>query len=104
MAITLLKIKVLPKRIHDKRWVEIEYSCAECGGLGTVRVTDREWRDMMDHAIPGCLCAECGGWGRTGSEKIEQGKVGNSRAHDRAASLPLYKKGSDAPPPRRYPW
>jgi DNA-directed RNA polymerase subunit RPC12/RpoP len=65
MAITLLKIKALPKRIDHKKWVEIEYSCSECGGLGTVRVTDGQWHEMIDRSLPGYLCAKCGGWERS---------------------------------------
>jgi DNA-directed RNA polymerase subunit RPC12/RpoP len=72
MAITLLKIKALPKRINHKKWVEIQYSCLECGGVGTVRVTDGQWSEMIDNPIPSYLCANCGGWVRSGSEELHQ--------------------------------
>jgi DNA-directed RNA polymerase subunit RPC12/RpoP len=74
MAITVLRIKALRKPIDNQKWVEIEYSCAECGTWGTVRVTDGQWREMIDKPIPSYLCAKCGGWERSGSEKLAREK------------------------------
>lgn len=75
-AITLLRIKALPKPIDHKKWVEIQYSCAKCGGLGKVRITNAQWREMVDELIPGYFCAKCGESERIGSEKLNQEKVG----------------------------
>jgi hypothetical protein len=77
MAITLLKIKVLAKPTDNENWVEIGYSCRECGGLGTVRITDGQWREMIDQPLPSYLCAKCGGWERSGWEKLKLMKTKN---------------------------
>ena len=59
MPVTLLKIKVLSKRIDPNMRVEIQYSCTEHIGIGTVRLTHRQWREMANNVIASQLCATC---------------------------------------------
>jgi DNA-directed RNA polymerase subunit RPC12/RpoP len=78
MPISVLKIKALPQPIENESWMEVEYSCAECGTWGTIRVTDGQWREMLDKPIESYLCAKCGGRERSDSEKLKL--VGKARA------------------------
>lgn len=74
MAITVLKIRALPKPIEDEKWVQIEYTCAKCGEWGVLHVTDIKWREMVDEPILSYLCAKWGGRGRNGRQKLNQMK------------------------------
>jgi len=59
MAVTIVKIKALSKRIDNKEWIEIQFLCTEHGGLGTVFLTDRQWSEMANNLVASQICARC---------------------------------------------